>query len=202
MIVGLSERPSGGLSLKEAAVLARVTEKSIRHELAAKIVRPLRRAHHHVEFDPRVVFYLALVSSLPVELPKSERRDLFELLTHDHAKHGNWTREASRLVRGGTVPIEVSTSDLGRTVAERLRLFSRGMKRVVATTEILGGEPVFKGTRVSVRHVGLLAKRDVPMPELREDFPSLSEDDIAFARLFVELGRAPGRPRKLKLIRS
>jgi uncharacterized protein (DUF433 family) len=68
--------------------------------------------------------------------------------------------------------------------------------------EVLGGEPVFAGTRVSVRHVGELAKRGASPATLHEDFPSLSKSDIEFARIFVELGRPPGRPRKLRFVRS
>jgi hypothetical protein len=35
-----------------------------------------------------------------------------------------------------------------------------------------------------------------------EDFPALDADDLEFARMFVELGRPQGRPRKLKFVRG
>lgn len=57
--------------------------------------------------------------------------------------------------------------------------------RIESRPDVLGGEPVFKGTRISVRHVGKLVKKGVPLAELREDFPSLSEDDLVFAALFA-----------------
>ncbi|MBI4814869.1 MAG: DUF433 domain-containing protein [Deltaproteobacteria bacterium] len=45
----------------------------------------------------------------------------------------------------------------------------------MSNTNTLGGEPVFVGTRVSVRRVGMLLLRGVPMVQMREDFPRLAE---------------------------
>jgi hypothetical protein len=47
-----------------------------------------------------------------------------------------------------------------------------------------------------VRHIGLLARRGTPVAEILDDYPALDADDVAFARLFVELRPDPGRPRK------
>jgi uncharacterized protein (DUF433 family) len=193
---------SEALTIKEAAVLARVTEKVIRHELSSKVVGPRRRGGRHVELDPRAVLYLSLVSSLRVELTKEDRRDLFELITSDRTAQGHWRREGSRLILEGRVPVVLAMSELDRAVEQRLKLFARGKRRVVSTPDILGGEPVFEGTRVSVRHVGELAKKGVALAMLLEDFPRLSEADVEFARIFAELGKPQGRPRKLKFIRA
>jgi uncharacterized protein (DUF433 family) len=193
---------SDALTIKEAAVLARVTEKVIRHELSSKVVGPRRRGTRHVELDPRAVLYLSLVSSLRVELTKEDRRDLFDLITTDRAAQGHWRREGSRLILEGRVPLVLAMSELDRAVNQRLKVFARGKRRVVSTPDILGGEPVFEGTRVSVRHVGELAKKGVALATLLEDFPRLTEADIEFARIFVELGKPPGRPPKLKFVRA
>jgi uncharacterized protein (DUF433 family) len=195
-------RRAEALTIKEAAVLANVTEKVIRHELSSRVVWPRRKGRRHVELDARAVLYLSLVSSLPVELSKEDRRDLFELITGRRSSKGHWRREGSRLILEGRVPVVLSLSGLDRAVEERLKLFARGKRRVVSRPDVLGGEPVFEGTRVSVRHVGELAKKGVPLSTLREDFPRLSDPDIEFARMFVALGRPPGRPRKLKFVRA
>lgn len=190
------------LTIKEAAVLANVTEKVIRHELSSKVVGSRRRGSKHVELDPRTVLYLSLVSSLRVELTKEDRKDLFELITHRRTEQGHWKRLGSRLILEGRVPVVLSLSALDRAVDERLKLFVRGKKRVVSRPDVLGGEPVFEGTRVSVRHVGELARKGVSLDILLEDFPRISEPDIEFARIYVALGRPPGRPRKLKFVRT
>jgi uncharacterized protein (DUF433 family) len=196
------ERGAGALTIKEAAVLANVTEKVIRHEMSSRVVEPRRKGRSHVELDPRAVLYLSLVSNLRVELTKEDRKDLFELITHQRTRKGHWKRVGSRLILEGRVPVVLPMSALDRAVDERLKLYARGKRRIVSKPEVLGGEPVFEGTRVSVRHVGELAKKGVSLSMLREDFPRLSEADIEFARIFVALGRSPGRPRKLKYVRA
>jgi len=60
----------------------------------------------------------------------------------------------------------------------------------------IGGEPVFEGTRISVRFVGERARNGEPVAELLEDYPVLTHEDIEFAKMYVALGRPPGRPRK------
>jgi hypothetical protein len=67
------------LSLKEAAVLSGAPEKTIRHELAARVVRASRSGRRR-RFGPREVVYFSLVNGLPVTLDKAQRKDLFELL--------------------------------------------------------------------------------------------------------------------------
>lgn len=66
---------------------------------------------------------------------------------------------------------------------------------------MLSGEPVFEGTRISVRHVGELARKGVSVSILLEDFPRLSEPDIELARKFVAMARPADRIRKLKFVR-
>lgn len=55
---------------------------------------------------------------------------------------------------------------------------------VARDPDILGGEPVFAGTRTSVRHIGSLVARGL-QDEVREDYPHLSDEDLALAEHFV-----------------
>jgi len=41
--------------------------------------------------------------------------------------------------------------------ASRMDLYKKGLARIVSDKKILAGEPVFRGTRLSVRHVGACA---------------------------------------------
>jgi uncharacterized protein (DUF433 family) len=109
---------------------------------------------------------------------------------------GRWRRAGDRLRLIGPVPVEIDASELRKRLAERLRLYRRGHGRLVARPDVLGGEPVFRGTRLPVRHIGLLARKGAPIPKILEDYPALDAEDVAFARLFVELRPDPGRPRK------
>jgi uncharacterized protein (DUF433 family) len=41
-----------------------------------------------------------------------------------------------------------------------------------------------------------------PIEALLEDYPALGRDDVEFAKMYVALGRPPGRQRKLRLVRG
>jgi uncharacterized protein (DUF433 family) len=183
------------LSIKEAAVLSGATEKSIRHELAGRVVHAGRTSGRR-RFGAREVVYFCLVHELPLELDKSLRRELFELIAADKATAGRWRREAHRLILDGLVPIFVPTDEVVERIEARIAAFLRGRSRVVSEPGILGGEPVFEGTRSAVRFVGERARKGEPVEVLLQDYPALTREDVEFARIFVALGRRPGRPRK------
>lgn len=60
--------------------------------------------------------------------------------------------------------------------------------RVVTDNGILGGEPVFKGSRLAVCHVGDLLLRG-HNAEVREDYPYLTAEDFEFAPAFTRAFR-------------
>lgn len=194
-------RADAQLTLKEAAVLSGVTEKVIRHELAAHVVRAARSAEGARRFRSRELLYFCLVAELPIALPKQDRRDLFELLSAGVDRRGRWRREKHRLVLEGGVPVVLPIDDLTVRVEARVTLFLRGRERVISRPDVLSGEPVFAGTRIAVRFVGGRAQKE-PAKVLLEDYPALSRDDVEFAKMYVALGRPPGRPRKLRLVRG
>ncbi len=191
----INETSSGSLSLRETAILSGAPEKAIRHELASRVVRAARSGRRR-RFGPRDVVYFSLVNELPIDLDKGLRKELFELLAFDRERAGRWRREAHRIVLEGEVPVVFSMDELLKRVEGSVGSFLRGRARLVSRPEVLSGEPVFEGTRVAVRFVGERARKGEPVAVLLEDYPALSADDVEFARLFVALGRPPGRPRK------
>jgi uncharacterized protein (DUF433 family) len=183
-------------SLKEAAALAGLSERTVRNEITRGVIRPTARPRGRrgaLGFSQQALLYLMLVADLPIPLSRADRRDLFRLIAGRRKAGGSW-RLSRGVARKGIVAID--TVALGRRLAARTRLYRRGRRRIVSDAAILGGEPVFTGTRISVRHIGRLAARGVPADELRADYPALSTADIAFARLFAGMKRDPGRPRR------
>jgi uncharacterized protein (DUF433 family) len=63
-------------------------------------------------------------------------------------------------------------------------------ERIVRDPGVCGGEPVIRGTRVTVRTILASLAEGADVPEILEDFPSLSEPDvkavIAFAARSAE----------------
>lgn len=186
-------------SPKEAAILAEVSEKVLRHEMARDILdvqsRPVGKAVRR-RLNMRDIFYLRLLSALPVGLSVDDRRDLHTMIAQRLTGKGRWQRrqDGFRLTDG--VVVDIATGNLRRDLARRLRLYRRGLRRVESRRDLAGGEPVFSGTRIPVRHIGQLANRGVALTEILEDYPALTADDIAFACLLVALRPDPGRPRK------
>jgi uncharacterized protein (DUF433 family) len=79
-------------------------------------------------------------------------------------------------------------------VGNRIGLYATGLDRVEENESVLGGAAVFKGTRLSVLHVGKMAERSISTSEILEDYPFLTESDIEFARLYYRARPPRGRP--------
>jgi uncharacterized protein (DUF433 family) len=79
---------------------------------------------------------------------------------------------------------------------QNVNLYRKGFDRIVADPEILGGEPVFKATRIPLEHIAGLFRKGVSETEIREDYSALSDLDMAFASIHARMSPPPGRPRK------
>jgi len=76
--------------------------------------------------------------------------------------------------------------------------FEEWKTRLVSQDEVLGGEPVFAGSRLAVRRVGALAERGEPARAILADYPYLKPSDIEFARLYTKAYPRVGRPREAR----
>ena len=59
------------------------------------------------------------------------------------------------------------------------------LERIVRDPQIVGGEPVLKGTRVTLRTVLASLAEGATTAEILADFPTLSEDDVRAAIAFA-----------------
>ena len=59
------------------------------------------------------------------------------------------------------------------------------LERIVRDPQIVGGEPVLKGTRVTLRSVLASLAEGATTAEILADFPTLSEDDVRAAIAFA-----------------
>lgn len=66
---------------------------------------------------------------------------------------------------------------------------------VMRDPEILGGEPVIRGTRISVYLVAAMLEQGASAEELQADYPTLSRDQLELAALYAKASPRPGRPR-------
>lgn len=80
-------------------------------------------------------------------------------------------------------------------VGPRIDLYHEGLKRVCVDDGILDGEPVFKGTRLSVRHIGGMRIKGEPVEDIVGEYPDLTPDDVEFAQLYTDAHPIVGRPK-------
>jgi uncharacterized protein (DUF433 family) len=81
-------------------------------------------------------------------------------------------------------------------VWERLMAFETWKTaKVLTDASILAGEPVFRGSRLSVRHIGQLAARE-SIDVILEDYPYLTSEDVLFAGRYAVAYPRVGRPRE------
>lgn len=57
--------------------------------------------------------------------------------------------------------------------------------RIVRDPRLVGGQPVFKGTRVTLKTVLASLAEGAIIDEVLKDFPTLSEDDVRAAIAFA-----------------
>jgi len=172
------------LSPAEASALLDIPEKRVRKEI------------EHGLFGTKLSFavavYLRALTGLDMDPPVVGRRRLLERL-------------GEALDRGRSVPDEIEIGgffslhvrSLVDDVAKRLQDFHAWCDaRVVEDPNVLGGEPVFSGSRLAVRGIGSRLDRGEKIGLLREDYPYLTPTDLEFARLYARAYPRVGRPRE------
>ena len=189
-------------TVKEAAALAGLSERTIRNEIGRGVIRVERKSRGRAEavaLPKGAVLYFRLMKDMPVRLTRKDRGALYRLLSSKVSKAGDWNLENDTLRRG---ILALDTKPVRSDLYNSLGIYDAGLRKVVSNPEVLGGEPVFAGTRISIRHIGKLVTRGIRTSEIRSDYPSLNDDDIAFAAVFSRMKPAPGRPAKLKFRRE
>ena len=193
-------------SVSEAAAIAEVSPETIRTALEKKSVAPSskRKTDKAVRYQFSVgdVLLVKVLVEFPFALSKEDKQSLAKILSRGSRTAARWSREGADLVyRSGDIQVSVECKVFRQKVARNLSAFRWGRRRIVSKPDVLGGEPVFRSTRISLQHVASLFRKGVPEKEIAEDFPALSSRDLAYARLFSRLGERPGRPRRRLALR-
>ncbi len=189
-----------GFSLREAAAIAEIPESTIRTAIEKRFIRP---PSSHVgksiryEFDLNELLFVKLLTEFPFSLPKEDKDSLRKLVAKSAGSAGRWQRHGpDLLMKKGELSVSVHFHPLREQIVQNVNLYRKGFDRIASNPEVLCGEPVFKGTRVSLGHVAGLFRKGVSEAEVREEYPVLSDLDLAFAAIHARMSPPPGRPRK------
>jgi uncharacterized protein (DUF433 family) len=192
---------SAQFSLVEAAAIGEVSPDIMRTALEKNIMplsqkRKVGKAMRHV-FSINDILLLKLLAEFPFPLPKGDKAALKTLLTREARSCGPWhVKGADLIFSSGDMTIVIECKALRNRVSGNAATFQWGRSRILSTPNILGGTPVFRGTRIPVDHIGELLRKGVSEEEILEDFPSLDPRDLEYSRLHARLGTRPGRPKK------
>ena len=205
------------LSLREATMLADVSEKRVRKDIETGVLnaphiyrikdnRP--RTHWSFVFTLAAVYgnsHLngALRKRALDEVAHSRRladEGLFSTSQETRCRHANRS-DIDRLVNVFSSChvfldkyVLLDFSAVVKEVEPRVGAYIRGLMRVEEKDDILGGDAVFKDTRLSVIHVGKAFDRGESVSNLLEDYDYLNESDIHFARSYYRAHPTTGRP--------
>jgi uncharacterized protein (DUF433 family) len=207
------------LSLREAALLADVPEAKIRKDIETGLLSPIK-----IENFERLLFRWAdvyvfaavyrddLLSGALRQKAFEEFEGLVEPSCRRHfyyslkaealmAAKCAWARPSrlfascDRLKLGDYLFIDFEK--VAKDLAPRVDLYAEGLSRIEEREGILGGEPVFRNTRLSVNHIGKMRDKGEPIEEIIKDYPYLRRDDIDFAQLYSKAHPMVGRPRRV-----
>lgn len=136
--------------------------------------------------------YFRTLALLDIQLGVDDRKKVYHLIAKALSGPGKPTNiEVSPV-------LELKLAKVARDVADTLNRFEAWKKKVVVNQKILGGEPVFPKSRLSVRHIGGMFINGAPVAEILEDYPYIKEEDIEFAKLYTLAYPKRGRPRERK----
>lgn len=213
------------LSLREAVVLAGITEreKDVRNDILHGVLpsaNVIRLDNSRLCFHwPYVLTFAAVYGNKfldSTELRRVALEKVFIVATgcpnnspaiyslavaHPAARSGTeWCRvieDCSHIMSSVDIDnyIDINVGKACEDVKPRVSLYANGLERVEENDNVLGGAAVFRETRISVLHIGKMAERGIPVSEILEDYPKLTEADVAFAKLYYRARPSVGRPR-------
>jgi uncharacterized protein (DUF433 family) len=94
--------------------------------------------------------------------------------------------------------IFVNVRRFAEAAAKRAAALEKAEGLVTSDDQIMGGEPVFAGTRVPVRTVASWVASGEPPEAIRKSFPTLSDEMIEAAPLWARTHPQRGRPKSFR----
>jgi uncharacterized protein (DUF433 family) len=208
-----SECARGLLSLREVVTLAEIPEKRVRKDIETGVLESpnvWRLKDSRLCFPWESVFPLAAVYSNRF-LSGSMRKSALNLVYHQaHSNH--WGRRHvidahCVFTMSHTLPcdmpksvsidryIQLNLAEVCENLFPKVSLYMSGLLTVEERSDILGGEAVFKDTRLSVLHVGKMVENGELVENIIEDYPYLTSRDVEFAVIYSRAHPPVGRPR-------
>jgi uncharacterized protein (DUF433 family) len=171
------------ITANEAAVVLGLEPKAVHRAIDSGL---LDRNGPGRLLSPRDLIALKADTSLSSLVPLETRKRIVRKLRR--ASTVAWVYEGDFLA--------IDVRRLRATVTRSMAQLRALQKLAVSDPEIMGGEPVFRGTRIPVSLIAVLIERGDGMRDILEGYPALSERQVRMAPLWVKTYPRRGRPPK------
>ena len=172
----------------EAAVLTRLSLKAVNNAIDKRTIPAVagRRAGHATRLlDLRALMSLTLERRLADRFVPELRREVYDAMA---------TAPRNRVsLDGGFLTIDLR--EPRRELATSLRALRRARDAAVSDPDIMGGAPVFRGTRVPVHLIATLLGQGSTEMDLLEAYPRMTTEMVRLAPIYAAAYPLRGRPR-------
>ncbi|HEX3885595.1 MAG TPA: DUF433 domain-containing protein [Stellaceae bacterium] len=168
----------------EAAVLSQQSLKAVNNAIDKKTVAAQRRGGSRV-LDEQAVVYLALERDLSRDTTPAFRRRLSAEIASSPRR---------RVVTVGALMLDLRAPR--REIKERIAQLRRAARLVTVDPETMGGQPVFRGTRVPVHLIAELLRLGETPERLLVDYPRITAEMVRLAPIYATAHPQRGRPLK------
>ena len=173
----------------EASAIVKLPLKAVQKVIDSRVIRPQKsrrgnQVQRLLSFEQLV--YLRLEAEGVRLLPMESRREVARA-----------TKSAPGLdvvaVAGSSV-LFIHVKGARKDVDRELKRLRKAERMVVSDPEIMGGTPVFRGTRIPVDLVAAMNADGATVEEILEGYPALSREQVELASLYVAAFPRRGRP--------
>lgn len=173
----------------EASAIVKLPLKAVHKVIDGRLIRPQRsRRGSQVQrlLSAEQLVYLRLEAEGIHLLPMASRREVARAI--ESAPNADVVA-----VSGGSALI-VQVKNARRDVERELKRLRKVEQMVVSDREIMGGTPVFRGTRIPVDLVATMTAQGASVEEILEGYPALSRERVELAPLYMAAFPRRGRP--------
>ncbi len=173
----------------EASAIAKLPLKAVHKVIEGRLIRPQRsRRGDQVQrlLSAEHLVYLRLEAEGVRLLPLASRREVARTL--ESAPNSDIVT-----VSGGSALV-VQVKSARKDVQREVKRLHKVEQMVVSDPEVMGGAPVYRGTRIPVDLVATMSAQGASVEEILNGYPALSREQVELAPLYVAAFPRRGRP--------
>ncbi|KXG84206.1 DUF433 domain-containing protein [Agrobacterium bohemicum] len=171
----------------EAAAVSEIGIKSVHNAIDKRIIGSLSSNSRSRSITDDDLLRLKLWFGVGSILSAERRKRLFAAI--DENPEADTVRADDYLI--------VDVARAREHLAARGEALREADKIIHSVKGVVGGEPVFKGTRVPVRTIAAMKLQGAATDEIVEGYPALTTRMVELAEIWLAAHPARGRPRKL-----